>query len=211
MTGRLTNPRAILITLVCIVSVLSLALFITLNVSPWVIVHSRAIQVSWVAINADYRRLLVYLELPLPGQLKLAHLPLTAAARSHFADVKLDLLLNELLMVTSTPVAWLSLRKEKRRQQLWQLLTPLMWGMSLLAVTLVLVLVDFPSVFISSHYWLFSGMNWVMNPQTDPIILLMPLSFFTKLFMIWTGLVFFFLTILWGYLRFASGLAKFRL
>ena len=83
--------------------------------------------------------------------------------------------------------------------------------MSILAVILTMMLVDFPSLFITSHYWLFAKMDWVLNPRVDPIILLMPLSFFTELFIVWVSLVFFFLAVLWGYLHFATGLTKFRL
>lgn len=209
MIGKLNNQRAILITLVCIISVFSIALFITINVSPWLITVPRSLQISRSGVSSDYHRLLAYLELP-GGRLELAHFSLTVAAREHFADVKRYVLLNELVMIISTLAAWLILKNEQRRQQLWQLLSPLMWGMSLLVVILVMVLVDFPSLFIQGHYWLFAMMNWVLNPRTNPIILLMPLSFFTKLFMLWGSLVLFFLTVLWGYFRFAAGLAKFR-
>ena len=210
MIGRLTSRRAILITLVCIISVFSVALFITINVSPWFISHPGSLQVSRNGINSDYRRLLAYLELP-GSRLVLEQMPPTAAARGHFADVKRYLLLNELVMVVSTSAACMLLRKEKRRQQLWQLLSPLAWGMSILVVILTMMLVDFPSLFITSHYWLFAKMDWVLNPRVDPIILLMPLSFFTELFIVWVSLVFFFLAVLWGYLHFATGLTKFRL
>lgn len=208
MIGRLVNKRAVLITLVCILSVFSIALFITINVSPLLIVYPKSLAISRAGINADYGRLLTYLELPGTKHLELAHLSLTAAAQSHFADVKRYLLLNELVMVVSTAATLLALRKEKRRQQLWQLLTPLEGVLSMLAILLTMALVDFPSLFIRSHYWLFVNLNWVLDPRTNPIILLMPMSFFTKLFIVWAGLVFLFLIILWGYLRFTTRFTK---
>lgn len=54
-------------------------------------------------------------------------------------------------------------------------------GMSILAVILTMMLVNFPSLFITSHYWLLQD-GLVLNPRVDPIILLMPLSFYKAVY-----------------------------
>ena len=61
-----------------------------------------------------------------------------------------------------------------------------------------LTAIDFERTFISFHYLLFSDNKWIFNPQTDPIIMGMPPTFFLKLFSIWLAIT---IAIL-GYLRF---------
>lgn len=203
MTGTFNSrAKAVLTVVVITIAIVSIAFFITCNLSPLFISHPlHQLHLSVKEINSDYFRLLAYLELPWSNHLELERIRLSPSGYQHFMDVRTYLLTNEVIMVASTiPCLWL-VGKRKRRKQLWELLVPLELVMVVLLITTVLLVINFPTIFVSSHYLLFHNLAWVISPRSSGIILLMPVSFFMKLFTIWMGLVFLFLGLLWLWIR----------
>lgn len=210
MTGMFNSKlKAMLTTVVITIAMISVAFFITCNLSPLLIsypVHQLGISRS--AVFQDYLHLLSYLEVPWLGQLHLENIPLPDGGRQHFMDVKSYFVVNEGIMIVSTTISCLLLKKIKQRKQLWQLLTPLKLILFVTLIASVMLTINFPALFVNSHYLLFRNLDWIMSAKRDEVILLMPFSFFAKLFIIWLGLFFFFLGLLWLWIR--VWLLKFR-
>lgn len=203
MTGTFNSrAKAVLTVVVITITIVSIAFFITCNLSPLFISYPlHQLSLSIKEINSDYFRLLAYLEIPWTNHLELKNITLSPNGYQHFRDVRNYLLANELVMVASTILCLRVIGKRKRRKQLWELLVPLELVMVVLLIATVLLVINFPTIFVGSHYLLFQNLDWVMSPQSNGIILLMPVSFFMKLFTIWMGLVFFFLGLLWLWIR----------
>ena len=132
ISGQLIKKlRAIGTVILCVLAVIGIALFITVNLSPMLIhLPSNALfGITPREIYADYWRLLAYLELPWTERLQLHSIPLTAQAANHFRDVRRLLLIGELTSGTSLILALCLLHKQKRQGQLWRLLLPLKWSL----------------------------------------------------------------------------------
>lgn len=213
MSGQLIkNLRAILTVVLCVLAVIGIAFFITVNLSP-MLIHMPSnglLGITPREIGADYWRLLAYLELPWAERLQLHSIPLTAQAVSHFHDVRRLLLIGELISGTSLVLALCLLHKQKRQGQLWRLLLPLKWSLYLIVMVVWLPLINFSTDFVALHRILFANQDWLFSPAKDPIILLMPEQFFWYLFMIWLVLAILLSGALWGWLMYMLGFFQFR-
>lgn len=193
--------RAILVTLLSLVVAISVALFMIINISPLLITRpGHLLGLSSHQLIVDYLQVIKYLQIP-GITLQLHYLPITASAISHFGDVKLWILINEAVMIMAGPLLIQMLRKQKRQNQLWRLILPFQMMFILLIFTTFMGITDFNRSFIKFHYLLFNNMDWVFNPHTNPIILLMPERFFELLFCLWMLTVLVILLLIWGWLK----------
>lgn len=197
MSGTLSKAKVILTIGVLLIAAGSITFLLAVNLSSLIIAVPHQLGVSHQLAWQEYQRLLLYLQVP---GMQLPHLGVFALSRSamqHFATVKGYVLLSEAVAVVSTIITFRWLREEKRRQQLWQLLAPLEYLITFLVISFTLGLVNFTNFFIKSHYLLFKNMNWILSPAKDPVILLMPISFFSHVFVMWGLGLLFFLVIIW--------------
>lgn len=213
MSGKLNKQgRAIVTVGLSVLAAIGIALFITITLSP-MFIHvpsRRQIGLSPQQVRADYCQLILYLQQPWPGQLRLQHIPLTTQAIDHFGAVRHLLLIGETVgLVSLVGVVWL-LNKQKRQGQLWRVLLPLKWLMYILVMVAWLPLVNFSTDFIHFHQFMFRNHDWIFVPHRDPIILLMPERFFWQLLVILVILTLGLLGILWGWLASQLGLFKLR-
>ncbi len=113
-------------------------------------------------------------------------LPFSAEGASHFADVRVLFLLDlAVLAVTGALLAALKVACLRRKTRLPRLSgrTPGFWAACGLGGVILLVAVlaatDFDRAFTIFHGIFFPGKeNWLFDPATDPVILLLPEEFF---------------------------------
>lgn len=208
MNGQLSKKIWAIVTVVlCVLAIICIALFITINLSPLFLHFPSASQLGATRSQtyADYGRLLCYLQQPWPTRLHLGTIPLSSRALHHFQDVRHLILFAETIggfsLITS---CWL-LGKQKRRGQLWRLLSPLKWLICSLVMIAWLPIINFSTDFVKLHQILFTNQDWIFSVQNDPIILLMPEQFFWQLFIMTVLIALGLLVILWGWLLLASG------
>ncbi|MBB1095166.1 TIGR01906 family membrane protein [Limosilactobacillus agrestis] len=194
--------RAILLTLLSLVVAISIALFVVINISPFFItIPKHLLGLSASELISDYWRVIKYIQLPTQQILKLRYLPIAPSALQHFKDVKHLILLNEAVMVFTIPMLVYEFKKQKRQNQLWRLILPFQVLFILLFFSGFIGVINFSEFFIKFHYLFFNNMDWLFEPQTTPIILLMPEKFFTVLFELWLGLTLIILLLIWGWLK----------
>ena len=189
MNGKLSDNAnwvlAIIIVIAIVVGSLGIGFFVVLNGSP-LLLH---VPVNWHGyqanqVMADYCRVIRYLQC-WPRQLHVYELPISGSALKHFADVKSLVKWLQVLTVFSLLICWLGLRYEKKNYQLWRLVILLQQVLLLLGVMVGMLCLSFNDSFIIMHHLLFRNNYWVFSSKTDPIILLLPVSFFAKLFVVW--------------------------
>lgn len=194
--------RAILLTLLSLVVAISIALFIVVNISPFFItIPKHLLGLSASELIADYGSVIKYIQLPTQRVLELRYLPIASSAVHHFEDVRHLILLNEAVMVGSLPLLVFGLKKQKRQNQLWRLILPFQMLFILLLFSGFMGITNFDVLFIKFHYLFFSNMDWLFDPRTTPIILLMPEKFFTVLFGLWLGFTLIILLLIWGWIK----------
>lgn len=205
MNGKyevIEQGKAILLTLLSLVASISIALFIVINISPlFVTVPKHLLGLSHQTILSDYSRIITYLQFPGNHLLELKYIPITRSAVNHFKDVKRLILLNELLIFITGPSLVYLLKIQTRQNQLWRLILPFQMLFILLIFGGFVGLTNFNSCFIKFHYLVFSNMDWVFNPTTNPVIQLMPESFFELLFGLWFIIVLVILLLIWGWIK----------
>lgn len=189
MTGKLSDNAnwviAVVIVLAIIIGSLGIGFFVVLNGSS-IFLHVPA---NWHGyhgerVMSDYHGIIRYLQW-WPGQLHFHELPISKSALKHFADVKLLVEQIQLLTPFSLLIWWLGLRYEKKNYQLWRLAILFPCMLLLFSVIIGMLCLSFNDSFIIMHQLLFRNNYWVFSSRTDPIILLLPVSFFAKLFISW--------------------------
>ncbi|MHA8110947.1 TIGR01906 family membrane protein [Lactobacillaceae bacterium Melli_B4] len=140
-------------------------------------------------IMSDYLRIINYLQNPFSSQLTFQYFHSSPSGISHFRDVKHLFILNELIVLLTGFLFTKRWRKLAHRKQRWQLLLPIQVFVIGTLVLLTLVLVNFETWFIDFHHLFFTNQDWSFNPDKDPIILALPLSFFMQSFLLMVGIV----------------------
>lgn len=155
------------------------------------------ISLSKQEILEDYNILLNYLTNPFVGKLDMPHFPSSSDGLKHFQDVKfLFHLAQAVFLVLLMPALSFFCQNIKRKSIfvyenffVFAALTPILIG-------LMGLLLGFDTFFTLFHQVLFPGAtNWLFDPATDPIILVLPETFFLHCFVIFFV---FYEVLIWG-------------
>lgn len=193
MNGKFYKENGpILIAIVILIAAVSIALFISINLSAFLIHYPRQLLKGATrgTLFNNYWRLLLYLQCPWVAHLSLPAIPLTSQAIAHFRTVRQLFIGNELIMIVSSVTVGRYLAKQKQPFQLWRLKGLLEKILLFILATIWLPIINFSTCFIKFHYLLFKRRNWVFNAQKDPIILMMPEHFFMVVFIILVAIIF---------------------
>ncbi|MHC5268275.1 TIGR01906 family membrane protein [Enterococcus sp. LJL98] len=171
-------------------SIISFSITFTIQFRPlyhWMIAKEHLTEVSGLTeetLRYNYRLLLQFLNRPWVKELKLPDFPMSEAGLGHFYDVKALFLLNYgVLLVTIVPsVIFLYMLVKEHRQ--WRLVRPMQWGMLLPVGLLGVMAVGFNQFFVMFHELFFRNDDWLFDPLTDPIITVLPESFFMWCFIL---------------------------
>lgn len=170
-------------------TLISLTIAITINFTPifrFSIQRYDLINLSGLSqekLLENYRLLLQFLNYPWQTKLLLPDFPMSAAGLGHFYDVKQLFLLNyTVLCLTLIPTGYF-LYHLWEKQQLWRLVRPFQWGILVPVIFLFLMLIGFNTFFVTFHQLFFSNDDWLFNPVTDPIIMVLPEQFFMLCFL----------------------------
>ena len=189
MNGKLGKYRDQLIVLVNVIagigSAIGLAFFVVLGISGLLIRVPEGFGKSWLVVVKDYYRLVVYLVSFQSNRFSFLNIPISKGGSDHFSEVQWLIHEGLMFLIVALVIFCWSFWKLKKRSQLWQL-TPLYWqGLILLVVVAVMSIVSFNDTFLWFHYRVFSNTDWIFNPRTDPIILILNDHFFGIFFVCW--------------------------
>lgn len=152
------------------------------------------VAIDWQSLLNNYYQLLAYLFLPWLTHLVMPNFLSSVNGLAHFAAVKHLLLFNNLVMLISGYVAikfLITLYQQHRLKPLRYLASGLLIT---LGIVITLMLHNFDRFFVIFHQILFHNQDWLFDPNTDPIINVLPTTFFEQCFilfgifiLIWIG------------------------
>lgn len=182
--------------IVIVLACLALAIFLTVN-SVWLFdinIHAlkltKATGLTPTQMHQDYVRIVAYLQLPWISSLKLHFFFSSAKGLQHFHDVKGLIMFNNIVGLILVPVGGYLLHQLNKKSLTWLLITPIKVITTVSLVIIGLMFVNFEQVFIAFHEVLFRNQDWIFDPNTDPVINMLPDTFFMECFLLF--FVFFF-------------------
>lgn len=138
-------------------------------------------QLSQPQLLKNFNQLMRYLLLP-GGQLRLPDFPMSTNGYQHFVEVKRLFLLAEVVcLITIGPAIW-QWRQRQQQAKLWQYIAPMQMALVLPIVFGFIASMNFERFFIAFHQLLFRNLDWQFDPAVDPIILVLPASYFAICF-----------------------------
>lgn len=148
----------------------------------------------------NFDQLMHYLNLPWVETLKMSDFPVSASGALHFYEVKKLFLLNYGLLLLTVVPSILYLRHLISSHKLWTLIQPFQIAVVVPIVIAFLMAVNFDQFFIMFHGVFFNNDAWIFNPATDPIINVLPETFFLHCFILFFVLleIFYLLPIIFG-------------
>ncbi|MGK0607082.1 TIGR01906 family membrane protein [Enterococcus gilvus] len=193
--------------LVCLLlTLLTLAITLTIN-ARWLyqldIRHLGLLDYTTLSekeLLHNFDQLMRYLNLPWVETLKMTDFPVSANGALHFYEVKRLFLVNYgVLLVTVIP-SIVYVRHLNKQQQLWTMIQPFRIAVVVPIVIAFLMAVNFDRFFVLFHGVFFNNDAWIFNPATDPIINVLPETFFLHCFILFFVLleIFYLLPIYFG-------------
>ncbi|MER0123589.1 TIGR01906 family membrane protein [Streptococcus sp. ZJ93] len=141
-------------------------------------------------ISYNFNILLRYLTLPWEQTLAMPNFPSSTDGLHHFKQVKWLFHLAQAVVLISLP-SLLSFWKNVIKKGYGSLYRPVFLTAAVLPVLIgiVGVMIGFDSFFTLFHQILFAGdSTWLFNPNTDPVIYILPAEFFLHCFLLFFGL-----------------------
>lgn len=193
--------------LVCLLlTLLTLAITLTIN-ARWLyqldIRHLGLLDYTTLSekeLLHNFDQLMRYLNLPWVETLKMTDFPVSANGALHFYEVKRLFLVNYgVLLVTVIP-SIVYVRHLNKQQRLWTMIQPFRIAVVVPIVIAFLMAVNFDRFFVLFHGVFFNNDAWIFNPATDPIINVLPETFFLHSFILFFVLleIFYLLPVYFG-------------
>ncbi len=163
---------------------ISLGLVIAIYCRPLYYIHMDKLSVvtgyNTEEIKANYDALIDYCSPFYNGTLKLPSLPSSQSGLKHFEEVKIIFnVFFALQFISLGLIAILIYIQRKRKVSSYLLTSSIIMCVAPIIVG-TLCAIDFESTFILFHQIVFDNESWYFDPVTDPIILLLPESFFLQ-------------------------------
>ncbi|OTN86415.1 integral membrane protein [Enterococcus sp. 7E2_DIV0204] len=177
--------------IVCLIlTIISLNVTLTINFRPLYMIDIDVLNIlDYVSLDKadllkNYGELMSYLNHPFNHTLQLSDFPVSKSGAFHFYEVKrLFLLCYGVLIVTIIPSGFFIKRliKDKR---VWRLIRPFQWGMIIPVIFGAIMAIGFDQFFVAFHGVFFNNDDWLFDPVTDPIINVLPETFFMHCFIL---------------------------
>lgn len=131
-------------------------------------------------IKANYNALIDYCSPFYQGTLKFPSLSSSASGLSHFEEVKVIFNLFYLTFLISFLSLIGVIIGKKKRNKYRYLKVSSITAIVLPIITLIACSIDFDTTFVIFHKIFFRNDDWIFDPNTDPIITLLPEMFFLQ-------------------------------
>ena len=171
---------------VTILTGLANAVLGTILLAP--LLYGAYLQVDWIphivglsksSVYEDFMRIWTYLWQVWRPSLELAHFASSAGGRQHFTEVRTLIIGLVLLALLLNVLIWRWARQGQFNSwSYWQALKKVQWGLALLGLGMLLF---FDQAFVAFHRLLFANELWLFDPRLDPVIWILPQSYFLGL------------------------------
>lgn len=131
----------------------------------------------------NYQQVMDYLTHPWVAKLKMTNFFSSAAGLEHFSEVRLWFMVGVIMWLVSLLLLVWWQKRGHFQQKLWinQYFIVIL-GLGILVLAL-LAIIDFDGMFTIFHHLLFWNNDWLFDPNKDPVINILPASFFAHCFL----------------------------
>lgn len=178
------KKKDILVSVIFVLTIISVAILFTILFKPLFSWQLMAIDtqhflgLTHEQVLHNYDELLHYLLNPFVETLKMTHIPTSTSGAFHFYEVKNLFLLNNIILVGGVVASLWGFRYIVQQKR-WYVFAQIGKFLSVLPIGMVLILlVGFNYWFVLFHQLAFGNNDWLFNPATDPIIYVLPETFF---------------------------------
>lgn len=178
------NKKDSVVSIVFVLTIISFAILFTILFKPlfaWQLTGidtQRFLGLTHEQVLYNYDELLHYLLNPFVDTLKMSNIPTSASGAFHFYEVKNLFLLNNVIFVGGFVASVWGVRYVAQQKR-WYVFKQIGKFLSVLPIGIVLILVaGFNYWFVLFHKIAFGNNDWLFNPATDPIIYVLPETFF---------------------------------
>lgn len=184
--SRISYPADIGIGILYTIFLISLGLILAINLRflyfaniKWFDLE-QSTGLSYEVIKENYNALIDYCSPFFRGNLVFPSLAASASGLSHFAEVKVIFNVFYIMFaITTFSLIVIFIVKQKKRQYQY-MRTVSITSIVLPVITLIACSINFNATFNFMHKILFRNDDWLFDPETDPIILLLPERFFLQ-------------------------------
>ncbi|KRL23291.1 TIGR01906 family membrane protein [Lentilactobacillus kisonensis] len=180
--------KQISFSIIIILGCLSLAIFLTVN-SVWLFAINipmlhlvKATGLEPTQMLHEYTQIIKYLQLPWISSLHFHYFFSSMKGMQHFSDVRHLIMLNNFVGLFLVPITGYLLHRLNKKSLTWLLITPIKVVVTLSLMIIVMMFLNFDQLFIYFHELLFRNNDWLFDPNTDPVINMLPDTFFLECF-----------------------------
>lgn len=175
----------IITALVLMFFIISFSVTVTLNFRPLYYFDIVFLDIPSISgmnedeIRANYDALIDYNSITGPKTLEFPTLPMSNNGRIHFEEVKDIFLIFEYMMfVTAILAIILILFSVKKIRQSFYLKLTAIFTIVIPAVLALFISLNWQIAFVTFHHIFFNNDYWIFYPDTDPVIMMLPDTFF---------------------------------
>lgn len=193
-----TRPVAfinIMIGISFLIFLISLGLIVAINFRPlyyanikWLDLEASSGLTSSI-IRQNYNALIDYNSPFFFGELSFPSLPASASGLSHFVEVKQIFMFFYIAGLISLALSVVFIIYKKRKDDYQYLLTSSITTVVVPLILLIFSILNFKTVFLLFHKIVFRNDDWLFDPNTDPIINLLPEAYFMQCAFVIIGFV----------------------
>lgn len=179
--------------LICVILLaMSLSLFLTTYISQWMFpifvdkldLHE-LVGLSVEDVAFSYREIINFILIPNGKEFSMTYFNSSKEAIQHFSDVKILFFLMAFLGLIAAIFSILLCYQLKIKRHLKSLKTYFNLGLILPIVALSMMILFFDQLFLAFHDIFFQNDYWLFDSAKDPIILVLPQSYFLILGLVW--------------------------
>lgn len=139
---------------------------------------------SFATLMHNFLVLMVYLYSPWQKVVMMPNFISSTSGATHFADVQHLFVFNLVVLVLVAVPAVRFLKRLLVKRQMYVLWRPALWGVFIPLLLVAGMALNFNAVFIGFHKLLFRNSDWLFDPRTDPVINVLPESYFAACFVL---------------------------
>ncbi len=163
---------------------ISMAVVVTINFRPLYYLDISLLHIEETSgisrdeIKENYDALIDYSSPFYQGELHFPTLPASEHGLVHFEEVKNIFTAFYLMAAAALALGVLVIIRKTRRNEYGYLLTSSIMAIALPSLLALLLSIDFDRAFVVFHELFFENDYWLFDPATDPVILILPDTFF---------------------------------
>lgn len=182
--------KKVFLNIILVLFILTVSITLTIN-STWLyLIDIKQLNLADTSdlsesiIVSNFKILMDYLNYFWIKDLVMPDFPTSKSGAFHFYEVKLLFQLNYLVLVLTSIPSIYYLKQLMSKKKMWTLIRPFSGLLVVLAGLVSFMIIGFDRFFVLFHQVFFNNDDWLFDPVTDPIITVLPETYFFHCFIL---------------------------